>query len=189
MWTRGLAAEMTDDTAHAATAALPPAAHAETQAQDEEAQAPAGAETPLQVRHIAHDTPAYRDMVALRYRVLREPLGLNYTPEQLQAEAGDTLLGIYDSAHLIGCLILTHLDAQTVQMRQVAVGPSRQGQGVGRVLVTYAEELARRQGYTTMLLHARESAVPFYLRLGYVAQGGPFEEVGLPHVEMRKNLA
>ncbi len=180
---------MTDDTKRANAPAIQPAAREEMQGKSEQARADVQTEPSLQARQIGHDTPAYRDMVALRYHVLREPLGLNYTPEQLSAEAGDTLLGIYTDTQLIGCLILTHLDAQTVQMRQVAVAPSRQGQGTGRVLVTCAERLARQQGYTTMLLHARESAVPFYLRLGYAARGAFFEEVGLPHVEMLKNLS
>lgn len=179
---------MTDDSPRPKTAALLPASHEEAQVEEGKARIAVQTETPLQVRQISHDTPAHRDMVALRYRVLREPLGLNYTPEQLSAEAGDTLLGIYDNVQLIGCLILTRLDAQTVQMRQVAVMPLQQGQGTGRVLVTYAEKLARQQGYTTMLLHARESAVPFYLRLEYAAQGESFEEVGLPHVQMLKDL-
>ena len=39
-----------------------------------------------------------------------------------------------------------------------------------------------------MTLHAREAAVPFYERLGYLSEGEPFDEVGLPHRAMRKRL-
>jgi predicted GNAT family N-acyltransferase len=39
-----------------------------------------------------------------------------------------------------------------------------------------------------MILHARATAVPFYLRLGYTVVGEPFEEVGIPHRGMEKAL-
>ena len=137
---------------------------------------------------IPHNSPAYRQVVALRFRVLREPLGLTFTPEQLAAEAADTHVAIYADDRLAGCLMLQRQDAETVKMRQVAVAPEMQGQGIGRVLVTFAEDVARRQGYKTVQLNARETATPFYARLGYIPVGELFEEVGLPHLEMRKTL-
>ena len=44
---------------------------------------------------------------------------------------------------------------------------------------------AHLQGGSEIALHARESAVPFYLALGYGLVGEPFEEVGIPHRKMR----
>ncbi len=38
------------------------------------------------------------------------------------------------------------------------------------------------------MLHGRVAVQPFYERLGYAACGEPFEEVTLPHIEMRKFL-
>ena len=140
------------------------------------------------VQIIAHNSPEYQDMVALRYRVLRKPLGLIYTPEQLAAEASDTLHAAFLNNVLVGSLILTRQSEDVVQMRQVAVDSASQGQGIGRALVAFAEQTARGQGGKTLVLHAREAVLPFYLKLGYEACGEPFEEVTLPHVEMRKTL-
>jgi predicted GNAT family N-acyltransferase len=39
-----------------------------------------------------------------------------------------------------------------------------------------------------MTLHARESALPFYAKLGYQRVGSRFLEIQLPHWEMRKSL-
>jgi predicted GNAT family N-acyltransferase len=39
-----------------------------------------------------------------------------------------------------------------------------------------------------MTLHARDTAVPFYLNLGYACVGEPFTEVGIGHQEMEKAL-
>ena len=139
-------------------------------------------------RVIEHGSREYQEIVALRYRVLREPLGLDFTPEQLAAEAEDTLIAAFAGEQIIGSLILTARTAAAVQMRQVAVAPQWQGQGVGRGLVAFCEAEAIRQGYQKIVLHSRETAVPFYERLGYEICSEPFTEIGLPHREMRKAL-
>jgi predicted GNAT family N-acyltransferase len=38
------------------------------------------------------------------------------------------------------------------------------------------------------VLHAQRSAEGFYARLGFVARGAPYEEVGIPHLTMVKSL-
>lgn len=76
-----------------------------------------------------------------------------------------------------------------VRMRQVAVVPELQGQGIGRAMVEYSEALARTVGFTRMILHARETAVAFYEKLGYAKVGERFVEVTIPHWAMAKRLA
>ena len=71
-------------------------------------------------------------------------------------------------------------------MRQVAVDESYQSKGIGRALVEYCEQVARDEQFTEIILHARETAVAFYLKLGYEVYGEPFIEVGIPHRNMRK---
>jgi len=140
------------------------------------------------VREIPHGSAAYDEVVELRREVLRRPLGMDYTPEQLAAEADQIHLVAYDGITAVGCLILVGGEDGEVKMRQVAVSPQRQGQGVGRVMVDQTEAFARRMGFNRMVLHAREAAVPFYLSLGYHIEGEPFEEIGIPHRYMAKRL-
>lgn len=154
---------------------------------------------------IAHNSDAYREEIDLRMRVLRAPLGLTFTPEQLAAEAGNLHIAVYLDDRMAGCLMLQpeapddihqaeagaggeEIEPDTAKMRQVAVDTPLQGQGIGRVLVTFAEEIARQHGYRRIRLAARESAIPFYTRLGYTPHGDLFDEVTLPHLEMRKLL-
>lgn len=138
---------------------------------------------------ILFGSPEYDEAVALRHLVLRQPLGLEYTPEQLAAEYDQIHLAGFDATGaLIAYLNLTPVDTQTVKMRQVAVTPALQGKGIGTQLVNASEALAIDRGFGTMILHARETAVPFYLRLGYSTVGGRFEEVTIPHFKMEKAL-
>jgi predicted GNAT family N-acyltransferase len=140
------------------------------------------------LRWIPHLSPAYALCVALRRDILRKPLGLEFTEAQLAAEADDLHLAAFDDTDLVACLLLTDRGDGRVQMRQVAVREDRQGRGLGAALVAESEAEARRRGFATMILHAREAAVPFYLKLGYALAGEPFEEVGIPHRAMEKAL-
>lgn len=126
----------------------------------------------------------------VRREVLRWPLGLEYTDADLASETGDVCL-IATEAHsspfpLGGLLLRPH--GPELKMRQVAVRADLQGRGVGRSLVEASEDYARTHNYQRIVLHARTSAVPFYLAVGYETEGDEFEEVGIPHLFMFKNL-
>jgi predicted GNAT family N-acyltransferase len=134
-------------------------------------------------------TPAFDELLALRYQILRKPLDMDYTAEQIAAEWDSTHLACYGADwRLLGCLTLLPVDEQALKMRQVAVADVAQGKGVGRLLVAASEEWARGHQYAKMVLHARETAVPFYLKLDYRTVGKRFEEVGIPHYKMEKEL-
>ncbi len=70
----------------------------------------------------------------------------------------------------------------------MAVHAELQGRGIGTALVEYAEALARELGHRRMVLHARETALPFYEKLGYARIGEMVVKVTIPHWEMAKEL-
>ena len=142
----------------------------------------------MELRWINQKAPEYPAMVELRRAVLRIPLGLDFTQDQLDAEASDHHLVAMEGPRILGCLILADRGEGTVQMRQVAVEPDRQGSGIGAALVVESERKARELGFTRMILHARDVAVPFYEKLGYGRDGEPFVEVSIPHQGMVKGL-
>jgi N-acetylglutamate synthase-like GNAT family acetyltransferase len=73
-------------------------------------------------------------------------------------------------------------------MRFVAVAPERQSQGIGKMMTIEFEAEANRRGLKRVYLHARETAVPFYIKLGYEVFDEDFIEVGIPHKHMQKFL-
>jgi predicted GNAT family N-acyltransferase len=89
---------------------------------------------------------------------------------------------------MVGCLILQDYGDSNIKMRQVAVAEKQQGKGVGQKMVAFSEVYARQNGFTKMVLHARESACPFYDKLSYDRVGEQFEEVNIPHFKMEKVL-
>ena len=134
-------------------------------------------------------TPEYDEAVSIRYDVLRKPLGMQFNIEQLSKEWSDIHLACYaDNAEMIGCLILTETEVKTLKMRQVAVKESWQGKGVGKQLVIASEAFAKLNNFEKIILHARETAIPFYINLNYEIVGDTFLEVGIEHKKMVKNL-
>ncbi|MCE9669008.1 GNAT family N-acetyltransferase [Myxococcus stipitatus] len=132
--------------------------------------------------------PLYAGELELRFRVLREPLGFTreqvtfpFEPQSLHlvAHQGDTVLG---------CVLFHPEDARGGRLYQMAVASHLQGQGLGARLVRGLEEALRGRGFTHVHLHARDTAIRFYERLGYTVYGEPYTEVGIPHRNMRKSL-
>lgn len=145
------------------------------------------------IRLIEHGSDDYREMVRLRDDILRRPLGLHFTETYLRQEVHDLLIGCFSddgaAPELLGCCVLSPVDEELVQLRQMAVREDLQKGGIGSQLMAFAEAEARRNGFTTMMMHARKTAAAFYERLGYAVLGDEFLEVGIPHFEMRKALA
>ncbi len=141
------------------------------------------------ISEIEFGTPEYDESIRLRTDILRRPLGLTFDPAALALEYRDFHLGCYDDDwKLVGCLVLTPVSEQIIKMRQVAVAADAQRKGIGARLVHAAEEYARRKGWYTIMCHARQEAIPFYIRMGYAATGPEFTEVNIPHRRMEKLL-
>jgi GNAT superfamily N-acetyltransferase len=76
-------------------------------------------------------------------------------------------------------------------IENIAVDPARQGSGLGRRLMAFAEDEARRQGFAELRLYTNETFVEniaFYEWLGYAVTGRePYKESAV--VFMRKAVA
>jgi GNAT superfamily N-acetyltransferase len=142
----------------------------------------------MAIKIIDHGTPDYERMVALRYEILRKPLSLSFSPEDLEKEKNDILIGAFDEDRILACCILTRYDEERCKLRQMAVHRSQQGKGVGGQLLNFAENVARDKGYRRMMMHARKTAIGFYEKLGYSVRGDEFLEVTIPHFQMEKTL-
>ena len=142
----------------------------------------------IQARIIKYGTADYDKMVALRYKILRAPLGLTFSAEYLEKEKEDILCVCENEGQIVGCCILTPVDKFVVQLRQMAVDDSVQKKRIGARLLLFAEESAKEIGFDKIVLHARKVAIGFYLKYNYDIVGDEFEEVGIPHFEMQKIL-
>ncbi|MBA4139567.1 MAG: GNAT family N-acetyltransferase [Segetibacter sp.] len=141
---------------------------------------------PLKI--IDYNSKEYKQMVELRRQILRKPLGLEFSQDELAREKSDILIGAFEDDQMLGCCLLTEVEKDNVRLRQMAVIPGLQGKGIGRVLMQFAENIARDRCYKKITMHARKSAIGFYEKLGYQVTGEEFEELTIPHYIMEKTL-
>ncbi|MFI5129109.1 MAG: GNAT family N-acetyltransferase [Chitinophagales bacterium] len=142
----------------------------------------------MALKIIDHGTAEYRQMVKLRDDILRKPLGLGFSPEELETEKDNMLIAAFEEERMLGCCMLVEEQPGTVRLRQMAVLNDLQGKGIGRALMNFAENLARDRGYRIVIMHARVNAVGFYEKVGYKVRGDKFVEVTIPHYVMEKQL-
>jgi GNAT superfamily N-acetyltransferase len=142
----------------------------------------------MSIKIIEFGSPSYQKMVELRFQILRNPLGLTFSQADLDKEREDILIGFFEEDNLEGCCILTPDNKTDIRLRQMAVISGLQHRGIGRVIMNFAENVARDRGFKVLHMHARKTAVGFYQKLGYEIIGEEFEEVTIPHYEMQKTL-
>jgi ribosomal protein S18 acetylase RimI-like enzyme len=130
----------------------------------------------------------YKSACRLREAVLRRPLGLPLSEDDLRGEAQQLHFAMFAEQELIACVTAVPLSATQARIRQTAVAPAYQQQGVASDMMRRVEAILAGRGYTSLSLHARKSAIGFYRKLGYAAVGKEFIEVTVPHQKMIKKL-
>ena len=109
-----------------------------------------------------------------------------HVPEDIEMDADDA-----DAFHAlalegekpVGCGRMVAHDGY-VKIGRMAVLHERRDEGIGRRILTFLMEQARRQGFRRAVLHAQLTAEGFYLKNGYIPDGDVFEEAGITHRRM-----
>ena len=142
----------------------------------------------MKLRECVLGSGEYAGLLILRYDELREPLGLEWSEEDLTGEGEARHFGLYEGDELVGVVLAREVGEGVMKLRQIAVLRARQGGGVGRVLMGMVEARLAVDGVGWCELNARVNVAEFYEKVGYVRVGEVFEEVGMAHVKMRKGL-
>ncbi len=115
----------------------------------------------------------FKAYYALRYHVLREPLGQppgsekdDYEPISLHFMAVETGTG-----QIVGVIKLFEKEPGVGQFSHLAVADAFQKRGIGRLLIETVENKSRQLGYTRLGTLTRLTATGFYERCGYHAVG------------------
>ena len=106
----------------------------------------------------------------LRWKILREPLGLEEGTEKDDLEDVSYHLMIVDDCSVLGVgrvhFIINNL-IKKAQIRYMAIDQKIQKKGYGSLLLKELENIALKNDVNHIFLHARESAISFYLKNGY----------------------
>ena len=131
----------------------------------------------------------YEDALSVRKTVFVEEQGVDPAIEVDDHDETAIHLAAYDdSGEPIGAGRFRTLDDRAGKVERIAVLADHRDDGLGRAIMARIEDLARERGIDRLVLHSQTRAAPFYERVGYERVGEEFEEAGIPHVEMRKEL-
>jgi GNAT superfamily N-acetyltransferase len=128
----------------------------------------------------------YRQALRLREGILRAPLGLNVSDEDVYDDGMRQHFCAVSCGAVVGTVSLRPLDEATLHLKQMAVDEAKRRMRIGAQLLAHAEAWAAQAGFRLMI--ARVGAEGFYLKLGYAQEGGAFEENTIPHVRVIKRL-
>lgn len=104
----------------------------------------------------------------LRYTVLREPWAQPKGSEVLaDEETAIHAIAINKLQEILAVGRLQINSPNQAQIRCMAVSAKAQRLGIGKKIMVYLEEKAKRNGQKEIILDARENAVPFYKANGY----------------------
>jgi N-acetylglutamate synthase-like GNAT family acetyltransferase len=142
----------------------------------------------ITIHEVAYGSEAYQNILTLRTEILRKPLGLELSDEDVATEDREFHIAAFDGEEVVGCVLLRPVDKSVVKLRQMAVSSKKQGVGLGAKLVIFAENLARARGFNKVETHARVVAQGFYEKLGYQVSGGVFTEVTVATIKMTKEI-
>jgi GNAT superfamily N-acetyltransferase len=145
----------------------------------------------LQIRLIEPATPAeFRHYYDLRWKTLRAPWNQPRGSETDLLDAAGTHLMAVDPGHCVLGVGRLHFSViGEARIRYMGVATEYRRQGIGTLILRGLEEKALRLGATHIVLDARETALGFYRKHGYVATGpGPMLFNRIAHVRMEKQV-
>ena len=123
----------------------------------------------------------------IRRRVFIEE---QHVPEEIEMDEDDAhafhALALLDGK-AVGCgRFVAHDDE--VKIGRMAVLADLRVKGIGREILLYLMRIAHERGYRHAVLHAQMTAEGFYLKNGYTPVGEVFEEAGIAHRKMVREL-
>ena len=98
------------------------------------------------------------------------------------------LVAADEAGEVVGACRLLIDPGGTARFARLCVRAGARGTGVGAALLAAAEREARAGRARRIGMHAQTSALGLYRRAGFRPYGEPFDEEGIEHVGMEKDL-
>lgn len=135
------------------------------------------------------------ECIALRLKVFVEEQGV---PPELEIDGYDSpasgcehflMLANNGSGQTpIGTFRAFFESADTVHLQRLCILKEYRGHGCGREALNFVERYYKEKGARKITLGAQCYAVPFYEKCGYTCVSGVFDDAGIPHRTMEKEL-
>ena len=88
----------------------------------------------------------------------------------------------------VGTLRVVDKEGRIAKIGRVAVLLPYRSLGIGQALMDAGEQDAKTRGLHSAILDAQVPVIPFYEKRGYVASGPVFDDAGIDHRRMTRDL-
>ena len=131
----------------------------------------------------------WREYFLFRYKILRKPIGLHRSTIRDKLEKiSYHVMATNNKGKIIGVGRLHFVNIKESQIRYMAVDKNFRKKGVGNAIVQNLEMYSLNNDRNKIILNARENAVIFYSKLGYVSLGIIDVGINIKHFQMKKIL-
>ena len=130
----------------------------------------------------------WREYFLFRYKILRKPIGLHRSTIRDNLEKISYHVMATTKGKIIGVGRLHFVNTKESQIRYMAVDKNFRKKGVGNAIVHNLEIHSLNNYRNKIILNARENAVIFYSKLGYINLGKIDVGIDIKHFQMKKNL-
>ncbi|WP_268821893.1 GNAT family N-acetyltransferase [Paenibacillus tarimensis] len=126
---------------------------------------------------------AYR----IRRKVFVEEQGVAAEVEIDEYESQADHILVYYEGEPVGTSRIRNVDG-VAKLERICLLPTHRKHGLGKLLVSELEAIAREKGLKKAKLHGQVQAKAFYEKLGYTAVSDVFIEENIPHLLFVKEL-
>jgi predicted GNAT family N-acyltransferase len=137
---------------------------------------------------VCSSTEDFAEAMSIRVTVF---IGEQKVPAELEPDEYDAIathLLLLEDNNPIGTARLIDKGNGLVKIGRVAIQKANRGQGHGTALMHAALDFAAQNGFLTAALDSQTYVIPFYEKLGFIAEGPEFEDAGILHRHMQKSL-
>ena len=136
--------------------------------------------------HFIYDTKLFHDAIQIRNEVFVHEQGFQNEFDEIDDISLHFVL--YDEKAVGVCRLYYDTSKQAYILGRLAMLQSHRHLGYGSKLVQEVEKVVKKQGGTSIHLHAQCVAIPFYQRLGFIRYGEIDKDENCPHQWMKKKF-
>lgn len=137
---------------------------------------------------IKYASKEYQKTLHLRDEVMRKPLGLRLSEEDIKYDYKRIHIGGYCGNELICGCSLRIIHKKIAHIYSVFVKQKFQNKGIGQQMMVFIENFTKSQGVIRLYVEGRKSAKYFYLKCGFLPCGNEYTDMNILHQDMRKDI-
>jgi len=95
---------------------------------------------------------------------------------------------VKDGERVIGTARVQFLTDKQAKLERMAILRRYRRKGIGKEMLLFLDTVWKDKQVQQVIIHAQLDVVPFYKLCGFDELGLPFQEAGMKHIEMRKQV-